>query len=244
MLEEIGSDFRKNVESVHELVNFDRFVMDFAIEHVSRLHDRLSPQFANPADNGEHTLQVLKNVRSNDSLRHQYRLIANQGVVLLVSYFGSTVADIFRAAIPLVLGRGSRQLLREELRLTLDELVTLRAEPDSLGELFANKKDISFQDMQSIARAFKDYVGVDLSRDKTTNNVIAAQACRHVIVHSGGVADRRLARQVATAVPRDIKPDIREGQVVQFDSEELRVIGGDMVLYVDRLMKAVSGAQA
>ena len=80
-------DFRRNVDSVHALVNFDRFVMDFAIEQVSRLHDRRSPKFLNPADNGEYTLLALRNVRANDSLRTQYRLIANQGADAALDHF-------------------------------------------------------------------------------------------------------------------------------------------------------------
>lgn len=240
MLEKVVGDFDRNVQSVYELANFDRFIMDFAIEQVSRLNARLSPRFANPADNGEHTLQALRNVRQNDSLRHNYRTIANQGVVLLVSYFGSAVADIFRSAVPLALSRGDRpQLLREELRLTLDELVAFRTEPDTLGDLFATKKDISFQDMQSIARAFKDYIGVDLPRDTIVNNIVVAQACRHVIVHAGSIADRRLVRQVAQALPRDVKQNIREGQPIQFEPDELIMIGSAMLTYAKRLAAAV-----
>jgi hypothetical protein len=45
-------------------------------------------------------------------------VLLRDNLVLLVSYFGSAVADIFRAAIPVALSRGNRpQLLREELRI-------------------------------------------------------------------------------------------------------------------------------
>ena len=95
MLEKVVGDFDRNVQSVYELANFDRFIMVFAIEQVSRLNARLSPRFANPADNGEHTLQALRNVRQSDSLRHNYRTIANQGAVLLVSYLGPPSPTFF-----------------------------------------------------------------------------------------------------------------------------------------------------
>lgn len=146
-------DFANNVESVHELANFDRYVMDFAIERAEGLHRRLAARDGNPVTNGEHALTALRNVRTNDSLRRNYGVIANQGLVLLVSYFSSAVGDIFRAAVPLAHAqRVSDKLRKEDLRLSLDELVQYSSEPDSLGELFATKKDIGFQDMQSIVR--------------------------------------------------------------------------------------------
>ena len=57
-------------------------------------------------------------------------------------------------------------------------------------ELLIAKHDISFQDMQSIARTFKDYVGVSVLRGSTMNDVIVAQAYRNAIVHAGGQTDR------------------------------------------------------
>src|SRR5438045_1313089 len=93
--EQIRSGFAANVASVDALVNFDRFILDFAIERVERLHRRLEPRYLNPDDNGEHTLMALTQVRANDALRPSYQQIFNQAVVLLVSYFGSTIADLF-----------------------------------------------------------------------------------------------------------------------------------------------------
>jgi len=101
--EQIRSGFAANVASVDALVNFDRFILDFAIERVERLHQRLEPRYLNPDDNGEHTLMALKQVRANDALRPSYQQIFNQAVVLLVSYFGSTIADLFRTALRVVL---------------------------------------------------------------------------------------------------------------------------------------------
>jgi hypothetical protein len=163
--------------------------------------------------------------------------------VLLVSYFASALDDVFRAAVPLLLlllNRGKAPaLLHEELRVTVEELVALQAEPEAVGELFRSKKDISFQDMQSIVRAFKDYVGVEISRDEHTDNIIIAQACRHVIVHAGGEADKRLVRQVAQANRRTVKTGIRAGQQIQFTPDELRMVSRSMVTFVDQLASAV-----
>lgn len=234
-------DFIRNTQSVHELVNFDRYVMDFAIERVEGLHRRLAARDLNPVTNGEHALTALRNVRTNDSLRRNYGVIANQGLVLLVSYFGSAVADIFRAAVPRAHAqRVSERLRNEDLKLSLDELVQYASEPDSIGELFAAKKDISFQDMQSIVRAFEEYIDVKLTRDATVNNIVLGQACRHVIVHSGGVADRRCVHQLLNAKPRTLKPDIKVGDAIQFTTDELDSVATDMHSVIDRLTQMVS----
>ena len=72
-------------------------------------------------------------------------------------------------------------------------------------------------------------IGVDVPRDAVVNNIVVAQACRHVIVHAGSIADRRLVKQVAQALPRDVKQDIREGQPIQFEPDELPMIGSAML---------------
>ncbi|HJZ72383.1 MAG TPA: hypothetical protein VKE51_11640, partial [Vicinamibacterales bacterium] len=235
--------FETNVESVHQLINFDRAVMDFAIEQVSKLHDRLSHKFLNPADNGQHTLLALQNVRTNDSLRRTYRLVANQGIVLLVAYFGATVSDIFREGVNRATAPGRQPSWSdEELKLAVAELLSIRDERQSIGELLQTTKNISFQDMQSIVRAFKDYLGITPSRNTTMNNIIVAQACRNVIAHVGGRADRRLVNQIAKADPRTVKCELREGDAIEFADHEVRAVSESMRVFVDYLACDVEAA--
>ena len=242
MITDAADDFHRNVKSVHELIDFDRFVINFAIEQVETLQKKRAELFDNPAVSGEHSLQALRNVRDHDSLRHHYQVIFNQAVVLLVSYFGSAVGDIFRASVPLVVRKGKpEKLLKEEMTIKVEELLDLTAEPASLGEVFMNaKKGISFQDMGSTVRTFADYVGVDIPRDEHTNNVVIAQAFRHAIVHKGGRTDRQLMKQVLTAVPRTLKKTLTEGEMIQFTPVEVRSVSGSMGIFVDRLVENVA----
>lgn len=80
------------------------------------------------------------------------------------------------------------------MKLTAAELLELTESPNdsSIATLFIDKKDLSFQDMQAISRAFKDYISVEITKNKTVNNIIPAQACRNVIVHAGGKITNRL----------------------------------------------------
>ena len=49
---------------------------------------------------------MVRDIRSNDSLRTHYQTMYNQCVVLLVSYFASAVQQVFETALPSKLKEG------------------------------------------------------------------------------------------------------------------------------------------
>jgi hypothetical protein len=89
--------------------------------------------------------------------------------------------------------------------------------------------------MQAIHRAFKEYLTISIEKDNLVNNIILAQACRHVIVHSGGVASERLIRQIKGAFPRDVKSEIKRDNKVQFSPDEVEIVSKSMGKYVKSL---------
>jgi hypothetical protein len=234
------ASFRSNVESVYKLMNFDRVVMDFALQNVEALHERLQSTSAadRPWLNAEHTVAALKRVRQNDSLRLQYRTIFNQCDVLLVSYFAATTGDLFKACLPERLRRSKdKKFLKQDMKVTFADLKENEFDLiDRFAELFIEGRDISFQDMGSIARAFGDFIGFEPPRTDHVNNIIAAQACRNAIVHAGSIADRRLVRQVQDAHPRQVQLDIQEGQLIEFRPEEVEQVGTSMQSYIGDLV--------
>lgn len=244
-LDRIRKAFGENLESVSKLINFDREVQDYTISNVEELHRRLKTgpsKIDNPKLNGERTLQILKNIRQNDSLRTRFEVVYNQALVLLVSHFSSAVGDVFRFAVAKELdARTNLRLLKEELRISLEEIIDVPRElAEAIPDIFVAKKDISFQDMQSIHRAFKDYVDITLNRDEVVNDIIVSQACRHVIVHSGGIADARFMRQIKAANPRRLKPEVKEKEPLKFSPDELASLADTMSVYVDRLCSSVT----
>ena len=95
----VTENFEKNVKSVEKLVNFDRQVLGMAITSIGKLHEMLTGKphsITNEKINGKRTLDQLQNIRKNDSLKLYYSTINIQAVVLLVSYFGSAITDLFR----------------------------------------------------------------------------------------------------------------------------------------------------
>ena len=244
-LDVIKSTFKQNVESVDRLINFDREVQDFTIKNVEELHDKLKHgqlKIDNLQLNGQRTLEILRQIRRNDSLRSQFETIFNQAIVLLVSYFGSSVGDVFRFAISKELeAKRNKRLLREELRTTVEEIADVSQNlGEAVSEIFIAKKDISFQDMQSIRRAFETYVEISMDRDQDVNNIIIGQACRNVIVHRGGVVDGRLINQVKGAIPRTLKLQLSEEDVLRFKPEEVQLLSKSMSKYLECLCGRVA----
>jgi hypothetical protein len=235
--------FRKHFESVQRLMNFDRDLVDFALQMVSELRDRLNKGgFQNPLLNVDSTLRALQQVRQNDSLRPRYETIFNQSLVLLVSYFASTMHELFADALRIVvLTNENADLFKEEVKVSIRELRDSSADFSSgLPDILIKTKDISFQDMQSISRAFQTYVNVSLPRDLFTNDIILAQACRHVIVHAGGLADAKFMRQVLNATPRNVKQSVSVGTQVQFTPGEVERVGLSMSQYIEALSAVIA----
>ncbi len=242
----VVTSFEQHVESVRRLMNFDRDVLGFAIEAIDVLQKRLTQHhhLENPHLTAQRTLELLRGYRDHDSLRPRYQTIFNQALVLLVSYFGSAVHDVFRQGVTTALaGAKEWPLLREQIKITFADLreaeFNLR---ERAPDLLVNAKDISFQDMKSIARAFKENLGIEIARDQTVNDIILAQACRHVIVHTGAIANQALVRQLSGANPRSLKPTIVVGEAIQFSPDEVEGAASAMLLYLKDLEAQVREA--
>jgi hypothetical protein len=220
-------------------MNFDRDVLAHAIDAIEALQERLTQhhRLDNPHLTAARTLQILRGYREHDSLRPRYQTIFNQALVLLVSYFGSAVHDVFRAGVAAAMESDRESpLLREQLKLTFAELRDANFDLRSRApDLLVNAKDISFQDMKSIARAFKENLGLEVERTTAVNDIIAAQACRHVIVHTGAIVDEPLIRQLSGAHPRVLKPKLTVADHVQFTPDEVDLVAKAMVDYLRNL---------
>ena len=107
--------------------------------------------------------------------------------------------------------------------------------PTFLADLLASKKDISFQDMQSIGRAFTAHFDIEISRDATMNDIIVAQASRHAIVHAGGIVDRKMIGQLKNARPRQLKPNLKQDEKLEFTPAEIATAANAMRAYLDRV---------
>jgi hypothetical protein len=124
--------FKSNIASVEKLINFDREVLKIAIESIEELHESLltKQKITNEHLNGKRTLDILNTIHSNDSLKSRFSIINNQAIVLLVSYFGSAVSDLFRYASKIAIEqKHDKRVLTSELKLSVYELSQLESLP-------------------------------------------------------------------------------------------------------------------
>jgi hypothetical protein len=234
--------FLENIEAVNRLANFDRVVLDYSIKAIEKLQNNLLIKFKNESLLATGTLRQLTLIRKHDSMRNQYKEIFNQCVVLLVSYFGSAVSEIFKTYVTSNISElKNKKAFTEEFKFSPKEMseynFNLLAH---IGEIIVLKKNISFQDMQSINRSFRDFLGISIERDSTVNDIIVGQACRHVIVHSGSVVDSKMLNQISNTKPRNLKPKIVIDSKIQFEPEEVALLSSSMIKYIKGLVEQLN----
>jgi len=239
ILKEIRQAFEENVSAVYKLTEFDEIIQTFCITALQRVDKFLEKRDLSnhPSCSVKRELQQIEKIRAHESLRPHYQVMLNQCVVLLVSYFSSAIEDLFREALNnKIKNKDLKKLEKEEIKVTVGQLVS----DSDVVDLFLSKKNISFQDMQSIAKAFNDYLEFEPAKSKDVNNIILAQACRHALVHSGGIVKDKIIKQVSNATPREVKQNLALNQRLLFTTDEIRTIGTSMTNCLDNLIKGVS----
>jgi hypothetical protein len=238
--------FRTNVNAVDRLLDFDRTIIDVAVEGLQTLALELEQQHSlrRAATRIRNRATMLTNIKTADSLRPQYENIFNQCVVLLISYFTSAIHTLFRQGIVLALSKDVNvPVLSKELKFSWRTMAHDEGEREGVfADLLIAQQNISFQDMQSISRAFKEYLNVQLKRSIHMKNIILGQAARHVIVHAGSIIDKKMIRQVAGCIPRTLKEEPKLGDRLQFNPQEIRVLSESMIVYVNDVISALNVA--
>ncbi|MCK9612946.1 MAG: CHC2 zinc finger domain-containing protein [Bacteroidales bacterium] len=231
----ILDSFLSHIESVKSLMSFDKILLDFCITQIEGLNNRIKVNkeinITNVRFLPEATLIQLRTIRQNDSLRIQYESIYNQCIVLIVSYFTSSVRDLFRDSIKYYAEKKHECLksINAELKFTFEELESYNFDlSESIGEIIIKKKNLTFQDMQSICREFQTYFGFKIEKDSVVDNVILAQASRHAIVHSLSIADEKFINQISQTPARTIKPSISLNDELKFSPIEIEELMKNM----------------
>ena len=184
---EIYDAFERAVTGVEELLTFDQFVLEHVVGGLGEMGDHLEARGRNnEARDVRNRIDAIRNVRTAGSLRPRCETIFNQCIVLLVSYFGATAGDLFRAGVAAALSR-SIEVPAADISVDLRWRVLGGAQaqvPHRIAEAIVEQQKITFQDMKSTGKAFRRGLGIDIPRNEATNDIILGQAARHVIVHT------------------------------------------------------------
>jgi hypothetical protein len=98
--------------------------------------------------------------------------------------------------------------------------------------------------MQSVARAFKNHLQIELKRSTDTDNIVFGQASRHVIAHAGGIVDDKMARQISGASLRTLKSKVAPLVAIQFEPSEVRLLAVSMKTYIDTVAGLLNAASS
>lgn len=234
----IIDNFKDRVDGVNKLLILDELIIGSTIEILEDRQESLrNCGIENAYMLGESALLQLNGIRDHESLKPGYKLIHNQCVVLLVSYFTSSIHDLFDTAATITLkDEIPKKLKDKELKLTLTELKKHNFNlSNNIGSIISDNFGISFQDMKSITRAMQDFFGAELPWDKTVNNIITMQACRHAIAHAGEEVDQQLLNQLRNSSDRDIQGSLVLGDKIEFTPDEIKIGGNAMIKYISDL---------
>lgn len=238
-LKKIEARFEEHLKSVDELIGFDKIILDVCISHIEDLNEKLKNgpfKIDNPHYLAENTLQVIKNIRTNNSLERNYKSMYNSCLVLQVSYFTSTINDIFKYVFHTLTTNDTLPKIEEDLKFTIQDIKILTLNPKAnLGDLLLRKKDISFQNMESIISAFQKYFEISIQKNSQCNTIVLAQASKNAIVHSLAKADNSFFDQINSATPRDIKKQITLGEKIQYSNSELEFVKLSMLVFIGNL---------
>ncbi|MBA3886540.1 MAG: hypothetical protein H0X67_12545 [Acidobacteria bacterium] len=237
--------FSANALEVERLLTFDRLIIDVAVgglKHIEAALEERNLHSVLPVV--QHRATMLSNIAVSGSLRPQYAAMFNQCVVLLVSYFGAAAHTLFRQGVAAALTTGADvAAAKDELKISWRAVSQAESDREVMfAGLLIAQYNISFQDMQSIYRAFEKHLGVTLERSAGLNDIIMGQAARHAIVHAGGAADSKLIRQVAGAHPRGLMPQVELGEHIRFQPSDVRLLAASMTACVGSIVDALNAA--
>jgi len=228
--------FQDNLSKVQQLLTFDQVILNFVLTKLQPIADhQRTLKYVPPDLNLKTVYDVIRTVQKNDSLRAQYREIYNQGLVLAVSHFTSATRELFKAVVVRLLthGHAPKKLQQLKLDLPVGQLVQKSGDiPDYVASQLVAHSDMSFQDMQSINRGYRDFCGYDPPRDNHVNNIVIGQAFRHAIVHNAAVVDEQLVNQVSAVKPRDLRDTVEIGSQILMTPQEVDLIGKSMLQFL------------
>lgn len=238
----------RNQDEVRHLLEFDNIILDFCIAAIEGLEERLRNNDEIKLTSVYHlpsaTLSALRGIRKNGSMRTQYENMYNQCLVLSVSYFVSGLEALFVQGVNQACCCCPDLLVanREDLKFSISELRACDFNlGEHLGKMIVQKKDISFQNMQTGLKAFKDFLGVEGFTDELVHDSILALANRHAIVHNLAVVDERFQALIKNAPKRTVHTEeYNIDDLIKFTPEEVIRLQGSMSSLLEEIAETMN----
>lgn len=227
-LTEILERFNANLDEVRGLMAFDQVILDFATNSLANLERDLkeNDKLAGAAAKIQKTKVAIEQVSKHGSLAPKYAQMHNQCLVLLVSYFGSALKELYSYGIDaLVNSDVESDALDETINLSLRDVSEIvRGKESSYGNIIAQKRSVEFHEIGSCIEELREVFGVSLADHQITNDIGFAQAARNAIVHRGGVVDKAMLRHLKKHMNRTLYPNILVDEAIKVDKTDLEIV--------------------
>lgn len=177
--------------------------------------------------------KVLDEVKFLPQLKPKYEILREQSVVLMVGVFEVFISDIFREIANHDPGYFVWPEKDKKISIGIESFTPTFTLGDAIIAHLANKQ-FSFQDLKSILRATKDYLGVEFDvPDDIRKNIIFGTSCRHIIVHNISIVDRQFLLQT-----RELKNlNYKEGNKIELEDNDIKNIKGAITSFADELVQ-------
>lgn len=228
--------FQTDVESVTSLMDFDKTLLEIVKIQLEGLATKLKDKSEVAHKEVLKSIAWVENIRSNNSLKNKYAQIYNSCLVLLVAYFSDVLKLLFVFRLQQKIDNWDRIFESDKLKLNFEELKKYNFNlKKNIGQVITDSLKISFQDMQSTCRCFKEYLDYEIKPSRKQSNIIVAQAARHVIVHADWKINKDFLNQVRTRGERDLLPKVSEGDSISLNKSDIELIIKEMSDFIEDL---------
>ena len=222
-LSEVYADLDERIDNIRTLADVNEELISIAINNLQSIRKDLAATGRNLGilSKIDNQLLMYQQVARIPQLTTKFPIIREQSVVLMVGALEVFVADVFRAIgnndPKLFVWKDPKEKILVEPSLISDEF--------TLGDAIINHlktRGFSFQDLQSLIRAFETYFDIKIDLNKAQLDIlIAGTAYRNVIVHNRSVIDTQFLKQIRdTSHITDLSQ--KKGEKIQIDDKFVR----------------------
>ena len=215
--------FEKQINEALEIYKINTIV----VGHMTGAFEQLA-KFADTARSYEVARRArrFKNVMENlpaysPLLRIPFQLLCDQVVVLSVA----SLENYLRTIFSLMIKSNPQKIIEHhtDLKISHKLMLDFGFEIDKyLDQIVLDNSggDINFQDLQSTIRTFNKYFDKNLTENMTESlkqQIILAQASRHIILHKARIIDSKFMQQIRSTKYKD---DYKEGEELLLDRDK------------------------
>ncbi len=238
-IDEVLDELDEGLEDTMQITAINGLVIDAACSIIDSLGSVKNKFGGNASENQK---KALEKIRANPKVSKVIPIVYGQQIILMISAFETYV----RALIRLIAEEYPQlfDIKGDSAKIDLEEVFSEDFSRGSLVLSILAKRQINFQDLQSIKRdLLKGMLKIDLDKlplGEYEKQYILASAIRHVLVHNKGVANREFINNIRLLDPK-VQSAYKLNKAVKVSEEDvintrdaIRVLAYEVALKVEK----------